>query len=107
MYIDIYMQILHTNIAYILYGAGSTVQGLTTRGYGHHGQLVTYNDAYIHHRSKMIQWAISARQQHYPGEEPYRYKPLAGEAHRLVWDPALRDDPDTMRVIDATMPIVV
>jgi ectoine hydroxylase-related dioxygenase (phytanoyl-CoA dioxygenase family) len=84
-----------------------TVRGLTTRGYGHQGKLVTYDDEYLHHRSKMIQWAIYARAQRYTQEVPYFYQPLAAEAAELRWDPTLRDDPDTMRVIDSTMPIVV
>ena len=84
-----------------------TVEGLTTRGYGHQGTLVTYDAEYLKHRSKMIQWAISARQQRWPEEEPYVYQPLAAEAGELVWSTHLRDDPETMRVLDATMPIVV
>jgi ectoine hydroxylase-related dioxygenase (phytanoyl-CoA dioxygenase family) len=84
-----------------------TVSGLTTRGYGYQGRLVTYDDAYLHHRSKMIQWAIDARAQRYPDEQPYVYKPLEAEADSLRWDPRLRDDPETMRVIDSTMPVVV
>jgi len=83
------------------------VEGLTTRGYGHQGTLVTYDAEYLKHRSKMIQWAISARQQRWPEEEPYVYQPLAAEAGELVWSTHLRDDPETMRVLDATMPIVV
>ena len=36
---------------------------------------MTYDDEYLHQRSKMIQWAISARSQYscnYPDEEPYQ-----------------------------------
>ena len=41
----------------------AAVEGLTTRGYGHQGNLLTYNAKYLNHRSKMIMWAISARRQ--------------------------------------------
>ena len=71
------------------------------------GSTVTYDDEYLHQRSKMIQWAISARSQYYPHEEPYVYKPLADEAEELVWSPELRDDPDAFQVMSGGLTIVV
>ena len=71
------------------------------------GSTVTYDDEYLHQRSKMIQWAISARSQYYPDEEPYVYKPLADEAEELVWSPELRDDPEAFQVMSGGLTIVV
>jgi hypothetical protein len=91
----------------------AAVQDVTTKGYGFgygssNDGAVIYDDAYIRQRSRMIQWAISARAQRYPGEAPFVYKPLAPEAERLLWDSeALREDPNCLRTMDGSMAIVV
>ena len=88
----------------VLWPLGSGSPSGSIRG---DGSTVTYDDEYLHQRSKMIQWAISARSQYYPDEEPYVYKPLADEAEELVWSPELRDDPDAFQVMSGGLTIVV
>jgi len=54
---------------------------------GIHNPIAVYDDARIHERSKLIQYAIDARRRRFPNESPYRYVPLAAEAHALRWTP--------------------
>jgi len=64
----------------------SSVLGAT--GSGIHGGVAPLDAERIATRSKMIGWAIDARQQKYGHETRFDYKPLAG--HDLVWDEAAR-----------------
>ena len=50
---------------------------------------VTYDEARIHDRSKVIALAVSARVQDFPAEQPYQYKPLANED--IQWNASNRD----------------
>lgn len=54
------------------------------------GRVVTFDDYHIHERSRMIQIAIDARQHRFPGETPYYYAPLAGEAEKNRWNEETR-----------------
>ena len=50
-----------------------------------------YDEAHIHERSRLIQLAIDARAQHYPGESRYQYEPLIDEQAQNRWSEAQRD----------------
>ena len=54
---------------------------------GVHNPVSTYDDARIRERSRVIMYAIDARQRRFPDETPYRYKPLAGKEEQYRWTP--------------------
>ena len=56
---------------------------------GVHNPVSTYDDERIRERSRVIMYAIDARQQRFPNETPYRYKPLAGKEAKYRWSPGL------------------
>jgi hypothetical protein len=61
------------------------VLGVTSGGV--HNAVAVYDDARIRERSRLIMYAIDARQQRFPEEQPYRYAPFAGEEARYRWTP--------------------
>ena len=62
---------------------------------GVHNAVAVYDEARIHERSKAVAYAIDARAQRFPDEEPFEYRPFAGQEDGLRWGPdtleALRD----------------
>jgi hypothetical protein len=54
------------------------------------GQVQTYDQARIDARSRLIQIAIDARRQRFPGETPHVYRPLAGREDENRWTEATR-----------------
>lgn len=54
------------------------------------GRIVTFDDAHIHERSRMIAIGIDARRQRFPDETPYRYGPLVGEEAENRWNETTR-----------------
>ena len=50
-----------------------------------------YDEARIHERSRLIALAIDARQQRYPDEPRYHYRPLAGELEDNRFNDATRE----------------
>jgi Phytanoyl-CoA dioxygenase (PhyH) len=46
---------------------------------GVHNAVAVYDEQRIRERSRVIMYAISARQQRFPDEKPYRYDPFAGQ----------------------------
>jgi hypothetical protein len=54
---------------------------------GVHNPISEYNDDYIKQRSRLIGYAIDARQQQYPGETPYTYRPFAQSMDEYAWHP--------------------
>ena len=50
-----------------------------------------YDAARIHDRSRIIPLAIDARQQRFPQERPYLYRPLAGELDDNRWSESTRE----------------
>jgi len=59
---------------------------------GVHNPVAFYDADYIRRRARLIQYAIDARRQRWPDEEPYRYEPLADEAERYRWTPATMEE---------------
>lgn len=54
-------------------------------------ESILYDHERIHGRSRIIQLAIDARQQSYPGETPYTYLPMVLEADSLRWSKQTRE----------------
>jgi ectoine hydroxylase-related dioxygenase (phytanoyl-CoA dioxygenase family) len=80
----------HTRITFNMgFMPRSSVVGVTGRPFGTDSDL-TYDEAVIHERSKLIAYAIDARRQRFPDETPYRYRPFADAGESLVWDEAAR-----------------
>lgn len=77
----------------------ASVLGAT--GSGIHGKVGLLDEARIAERSKMIGYAIAARRDHRPDEEPYRYQPLAGQD--FVWDDAAREDVRDYNLLDLSI----
>ena len=55
------------------------------------GRVVTFDEAHIRERSRMIAIGIDARRQRFPDETPYRYAPLADEADENRWNETTRE----------------
>ena len=55
------------------------------------GEEVIYTADRIHERSRIIQLGIDARQQRFPEEAPFAYKPLVGEEEQNRWNKAARE----------------
>ena len=65
---------------------------LGVRSGGVHNPVSVYDADYIRRRARLILYAIDARRQRWPDEEPYRYAPLADEAECRRWTPAAMED---------------
>ena len=81
-------------------GTGASAQAFTPRALepGDTGtaircaKILTMDDEdRIFERSSLIQTAIDARQQRFPGEEPYRYQPFVGLESQYRFDEAARE----------------
>ncbi len=57
------------------------------RSGGVHNPISVYDDDYIEARSRLIMYAINARQARFPEETPYRYAPFAGREDEYAWGP--------------------
>lgn len=62
----------------------SSVLGVT--GAGMHSQVEVYDEALIEERSKVIGYAIDARQQRFQDEKPYVYQPFTQAGKQYTWD---------------------
>lgn len=54
------------------------------------GREVTFDDAHINERSRMIPIGIDARRQRFPQETPYNYQPLSDAAEDNCWNEETR-----------------
>jgi hypothetical protein len=63
---------------------------LGVEGGGVHNARAVYDADRIHHRARLIGYAIDARRQRFPAEAGFDYAPLREENHR--WDAAARAD---------------
>ncbi len=57
---------------------------------GVHNPVAVYDEQRIRERSRLIMYAISARQQRFPNEKPYRYEPLAEQEEQYRWSPDVK-----------------
>ena len=62
----------------------SSVLGI--KGAGIHSPSAVYDEAVIKERSRVIGYAIDARQQKYPHEQPYQYKPFLDSGETYEWN---------------------
>jgi hypothetical protein len=62
----------------------ASVLGVT--GGGIHNERTVYDAERIHERAKIIAFAIDARRQRFPAEQPYNYRPFAGTEGGFRWD---------------------
>ncbi len=61
----------------------TSVIGVSTKDAA--GQPVFYDDARVDARCEIIAYAIDARRQHFAGEKPFIYQPLAGNGALFQW----------------------
>ncbi len=57
---------------------------------GVHNAVAVYDEQRIRERSRVIMYAISARQQRFPNEKSYRYDPFADHEDEYRWTPEVR-----------------
>lgn len=65
---------------------------LGVMGAGMHSEAQEYTEALIDERSKVIGYAIDARQQKYPDETPYQYQPFIDKGVQYTWDQHAKKD---------------
>jgi ectoine hydroxylase-related dioxygenase (phytanoyl-CoA dioxygenase family) len=63
---------------------------LGVMGAGIHSEAEVYDEAVIEHRSRVIGYAIDARRQRFPDEEPYRYQPFVAAGKEFSWNDEAR-----------------
>ncbi|UTW56298.1 phytanoyl-CoA dioxygenase family protein [Kordiimonas sp. SCSIO 12610] len=76
---------------------------LDVEGAGIHSQISVYTDDIIKERSKVIGYAISARQSKYPDEQPYDYKPFTENDETYVWDAAAKSSLKDYNLLDLSI----
>lgn len=64
---------------------------LDVKGAGIHAESMVFDKELIQKRAEMIGYGISARQQFYPNETPYSYKPLQDAGLDLQWGPEAKE----------------
>jgi Phytanoyl-CoA dioxygenase (PhyH) len=67
---------------------------------GIHNPVAVYDDDRIHKRSRLIMYAIDARQQRFPNETPYRYEPFAGQEDRYRWTAEVKPELKDYNLLD-------
>lgn len=72
---------------------------VTPVGYGLE-EVAVYDEERIRRRSRLIAYAIDARQQRFPEEQPYSYQPLAAEADHWHWSPATKAEIKDCNLLD-------
>ena len=63
---------------------------LNVMGAGIHCDAEQFDEELIEHRSRVIGYAIDARKQRFPDEEPYQYKPYVESGKNLTWNDEAR-----------------
>ena len=76
----------------------ASVLGVTSGGL--HNAVAHYDEVRIRARSRMIAYAIDARQQCFPNESPYRYQPLAGDQDSCRWTPEAKAELKDYNLLD-------
>ena len=76
---------------------------LGARGNGIHApgsDRVIYDADRIRERSRILGYAIDARRQRFPDEEPFRYRPHVGEDAAFEWNDAAREEIRDYNLLD-------
>ena len=68
----------------------SSVLGI--QGGGIHSDAQVFNEEIVERRSRVIGYAIDARKQRFPNEDPYSYKPFQISGKSYKWNDAARED---------------
>jgi ectoine hydroxylase-related dioxygenase (phytanoyl-CoA dioxygenase family) len=63
-----------------------------TQGGGIHSEAQVFDEEIIERRSRSIGYAIEARKQKYPNEDPYKYYPFEQSGKSFVWNDNSRED---------------
>lgn len=63
---------------------------LDVKGAGMHSESAVYDSEFIYQRSRVLGYAIAARQQYYPDEVAFDYLPLRGE--QFIWNEAAKGE---------------
>jgi len=87
----------------INYGFHKKSSVLNVLGGGLHGKPRVYDEKHIIERSRLIQYAISARSQKFPEETPYIYKPLEKDKKKYVWNDQARKDIKDYSLMDMSI----
>ena len=70
---------------------------------GVHNAVATYDEERIRTRSRLIAYAIDARRQRFPDEQPFVYQPLAGAQDEFRWTDAARADIVDYNLLDLSI----
>lgn len=76
---------------------------LDVKGAGIHSDAAVYDKDLILQRSRLIGYAIDARQQRFPNETAYDYKPLAAEQSNYHWDTSAKADIKDYNLLDLSI----
>lgn len=76
---------------------------LNVEGAGIHCPVETYSADVIRERSKVIGYAIDARKQKYPDEQPYSYAPFAAAEEDFAWTPESKASLKDYNLIDLSI----
>lgn len=67
---------------------------------GVHNPVAVYDAQRIGERSRLIMYAINARQQRFPSEKPYRYRPFVGQEDLYRWTPEVKTNLKDYNLLD-------
>jgi len=76
---------------------------LGVSGGGLHNAPSVYDDARIRERSRIIGYAIDARRQRFPNENPYQYAPFFETGEHPVWDQAAKSTMKDYNLLDLSI----
>jgi hypothetical protein len=76
---------------------------LNVKGAGIHSDVAVYTEDVIQQRSKVLGYAIDARQQQYPDETPYRYLPFQQDDQAYIWNAAAKADIFDYNLLDLSI----
>ena len=65
---------------------------LGTQGGGIHSESQVFDEEIIERRSRLLGYAIEARKQRYPNEEPFSYAPFVKLGKQFKWDDDARQN---------------
>lgn len=76
---------------------------LGVHGGGLHAAAAVYDEAHIRERSRIIGYAIDARRQHRPDEQPYVYEPFVSKGLSYRWDDAAKATMHDYNLLDMSI----
>ena len=76
---------------------------LNVKGAGIHSPALVFADEIVLQRSRVTGYAIDARQQKYPDEPPFEYKPFAQRKETFRWNDSARADLKDYNLLDLSI----